>query len=371
MTRVDGKKDRNMTGMERVITAMSGGKADRVPFMPQICFPHAVLQLEDDYEAGIIKCIEDPHYRMELMFEITKLYQSDGLRILGGSPVKYKISKSGSEYIAIDADTGKRTGTLNLGTGGIEPDEYPIKSIDDVHNMKVPEVDEIYASQEFELYREVVGWAGDDFCKVAGIGLGLSPVVSSRGMDNALFDLYDNEELVQALIEKHLCIAVNRAKAYSKCGIDTIYSGDPWSSCSVISPQIFEKYSFPCFKQFIEEVKPTGMKIYVHICGNVDPIVERIAQLGADCIEPMDPLGGVSPADFRRRIGENTALMGGVNTVTLSSGTPEEVRQEALSCIEGAGKNGAYVLAAGDMVPFETPRENVFAMMEVAQGYKY
>ena len=360
-----------MTGKERMYTAMSGGKADRVPFMPQICFPHAVLQLEDDYEAGIIKCIEDPHYRMQLMFEITKLYQSDGFRILGGSAERYKISKSASEYIALNADTGERVGTLNLGTGGIEPDEHPIKSIEDVEAMKVPSVDEIYDSQEFELYREVVGWAGDDFCKVAGIGLGLSPVVGSRGADNALFDLYDNEELVQALIDKHLRIAINRAKAYSKSGIDTIYSGDPWSSCSVISPQIFEKYSFPCFRQFIEEVKPTGMQIYVHICGNIDPIVERIAQLGADCIEPMDPLGGVSPAEFRRRVGKGTALMGGVNTVTLSTGTPEDVRKEALACIEGAGKDGAYVLAAGDMVPFDTPRENVFAMMEVAHGYKY
>ena len=360
-----------MTGKERMYTAMSGGKADRVPFMPQICFPHAVLQLENNYEAAMIKCVEDNRYRLQLMFEITKLYQSDGFRILGGSSDKLKVSKSGSDHIVTNADTGKRLGRLNLGTGGIEPDEYPINTIDDVHKMKVTDESELYDSAEFELCRLACSWAGDDFCKVAGISLGLSPVVNSRGMDNALFDLYDNEELVEALLEKHLQIAVNRAKAYKKCGIDTIYAGDPWSSCSVISPQIFEKYSFPSFKKFIDEVKPIGMQIYVHICGNVDPVIERIAQLGADCIEPMDPLGGVSPAEFRRRVGSKTALMGGVNTVTLSSGKPDDVRKEAQACIDGAGKDGAYVLAAGDMVPFETPRKNVFAMMETAHNYIY
>ena len=359
-----------MTGKDRIKTAMLGGKADRVPFMPQICFPHAVLQLEDNYEAGIIKCIEDVHFRIQLMFEITKQYGSDGFRILGLSSEPHKVYKQGGEHIVINKDTNERLGRLNLGTGGIEPDEYPIKTIEDVNRIHVPSVEELLGS-EGELYSEACKLGGDNINKVAGITMALGHLISSRGMEDALFDLYDNEYLVQALLDKHLQIAINRAKALQKCGIDTIYSGDPWSSCSVISPRIFEKYSFPFFKQFVDEIKPTGMTIYVHICGNVNPIIERIADIGAHCIEPMDPLGGVAPAQFRKRVGDKVSLMGGVNTVTLSSGTPDDVRKEALACIEGAGKNGGYVLAAGDMVPFETPKQNILTMKDVAQNYRY
>jgi hypothetical protein len=140
-------------------------------------------------------------------------------------------------------------------------------------------------------------------------------------MDNALCDLYDDPYMVEALLDKSLQTAVNRAKAFQKCGVDTIYVGDPWSSCSVISPQIFEKYSFPCFKRFAEEIKPLGLTVYAHICGNVGPIIERIADMGVHCIEPMDPLGGVSASEFRSRVGSKVALMGGVNTVTLANGT--------------------------------------------------
>lgn len=360
-----------MTGKERIRTAMLGGKADRVPFMPQICFPHAVIQLEKDYVEGIIKCVEDAHFRMETMFEITKMYHSDGFRILGADDVPVKVFREGEKYIVCSKETGERLGTLNLDTGGITQDEYPIKIIEDIEKISVPSVDELLSRKEFSLYGQACKWAGEDYNKIGGISLGLSSLVSSRGMDSALYDLYDNQYMVEAVLDKYLNIAINRAKAFQKSGIDTIYVGDPWSSCSVISPQSFEKYTFPCFKQFVDEIKSTGMTIYVHICGNVEPVIERIVDMGSHCMEPMDPLGGVSAQEFRKRVGSRISLMGGVNTVTLSSGTPDDVKKEALECIEGAGKDGGYILAAGDMVPFETPRENVMAMRDVAQNYEY
>jgi uroporphyrinogen-III decarboxylase len=360
-----------MTGKERIRAAMHGEKADRVPFMPQICFPHAVRQLEKDYTKGIIHCVEDPHYRMELMFEITRIYHSDGFRIQGVSDIPMRVSIEGDRYVVYRKDTGARLGLLDLGTGGLSEEDYPVRDIGDVKKIHIPSVEEFLSFNEFSLYREACIWAGDDFNKVGSLPLGISTVVSSRGMKNALYDLYDDPQLVETILDKNLQIAINRAKALHRCGMDTIYAGDPWSSSSVISPAIFEQYSFPCFKRFVDEIRPLGMTIYTHICGNVSPILERIVEIGADCLEPMDPLGGTSAEEFRRRVGPRVGLMGGVNTVTLSCGTPDDIRKEALACIDGAGRDGGYILAAGDMVPFETPKENVMAMLEAAQNHVY
>jgi len=58
--------------------------------------------------------------------------------------------------------------------------------------------------------------------------------------------------------------------------------------------------------------------------------------------------------------------MGGVSTLTLARGTPEEVEAEAIrKCREG-GPHG-YVLAAGDMVPPVTPLANLQALVNVAR----
>ena len=57
--------------------------------------------------------------------------------------------------------------------------------------------------------------------------------------------------------------------------------------------------------------------------------------------------------------------MGGVNTVTLSRGTPADVKAEAVRKCREAGPRG-YILAAGDMVPPDTPLENLKALVDVA-----
>jgi uroporphyrinogen-III decarboxylase len=57
--------------------------------------------------------------------------------------------------------------------------------------------------------------------------------------------------------------------------------------------------------------------------------------------------------------------MGGVNMPTLAHGSPEEVRAEAIQkCREGGPYS--YVLVAGDIVPPETPLENLQALVDVA-----
>ena len=91
------------------------------------------------------------------------------------------------------------------------------------------------------------------------------------------------------------------------------------------------------------------------------------ATASAQSDEPLDPMGGVSVADAKRRVGHRVALMGGVRTVTLARGKAEDVQAETVrKCREG-GPHG-YILAAGDMVPPDTPLENLQAMVDVATG---
>ena len=110
---------------------------------------------------------------------------------------------------------------------------------------------------------------------------------------------------------------------------------------------------------------------YLHICGNSNPILEMMADTGADCVEPLDPMGGVEVADAKRRIGKRVALMGGLSPLTLLNGSPEQVFEEATACCRAGGLDGGYILAAGDMVPDRSPEENVLAMVQAARDFRY
>jgi uroporphyrinogen decarboxylase len=159
---------------------------------------------------------------------------------------------------------------------------------------------------------------------------------------------------------------IRRAEALLRAGIDALYIGDAAASSSVISPRHFEQFCLPAYRAFCRHFREEDILIYIHVCGNSNPILEMLADTGAHTVEPLDPLGGVSVADAKRRIGDRVALMGGVSTLTLAHGTADEVRSEAIrKCREG-GPHG-YVLAAGDMVPPVTPLENLKAMVDVAR----
>jgi MtaA/CmuA family methyltransferase len=363
-----------MNGKERMKIAMTGGKPDRVPFNPQIVFTHAVRQLEkkEDYEKCIVKCYEDPEYFADLAFEISRTYHADGFRIMPLQSDTLKIKKEINDYIAYETATGERLGCLDMTTGNIiEDDPVHIKCMEDVKKIKIPSPQDFYESIEIQRAIKCCDMAKDDFFKIGWVTMPGDYLISQRGMSQSMIDLIDDEDLVKALSETCVEIAINKAKAYAKTEVDGLLVGDAGASSSLISPAHFKEFVFPYIKRFCEAIRPTGLILYLHICGCVRPIVEMMAETGVHCLEPMDALGGMKPYEFREKVGNKVALMGGVNTVTLASGNPEDVEREARECIEGAGKNGGYIMAAGDMVPFEAPRENVLKMYEVASSYFY
>ena len=186
-----------------------------------------------------------------------------------------------------------------------------------------------------------------------------------RGRAQALIDLYDRPQFVSAVMDLLADTMIQIGEKLLSTGIDAFYIGDPSSSASLISPRHFERFCFPGYRKFCRHFAETDILMYLHICGNSNPLLEMMADTGAHCVEPLDPLGGVSVADAKRRIGSQVALMGGVNTLTLSRSTPEEVRREAIQKCREGGPTG-YILAAGDMVPPNTSLENLRAMVEVA-----
>jgi len=185
-----------------------------------------------------------------------------------------------------------------------------------------------------------------------------------RGRERSMMDFYDRPDFVKAVIEMQTDAVIQRADKLLTAGIDAFMIGDPSASGSLISPRHFEQFCLPAYQRFCRHFRDRIL-IYIHVCGNSNPILEMLADSGAHVVEPLDPLGGVSVADARRRIGDKVAIMGGVNTVALAMGTAEEVRTEAIQKCREGGPQG-YILAAGDMVPPNTPLENLQAMVDVA-----
>ncbi len=374
-----------MFGAERLSITISGGQPDRVPVMPKIWVNLAASLTDTD----LVDVIQNPRTAMQVVIDAARLTGADGARLFLFP--RRRVQQENGEPIEVD-ESGRRLGEIDM-EGGLATrlDRWNDFRIDDSHHlafrtswshdqpflqneadlakMAVPDKSFYEATGYGDLAREMLAYAGDRIglagdCDSATLDF----CVSLRGMQQALLDLIDAPRFVHQLLEKGATYAIERGKFLIDCGLRILRLNDSVGNMSVISPALWKEFVYPHMKDVCDELHAYCPKaqIYCHICGNVLPIVELLVETGLDCIAPLDPLGGFTVADVRRRVGDRFVLMGGVNTMSFVHSTPDEIREEALRCIEEGYRNGAFVLGSGCALPADTKRENLEALVEAA-----
>jgi len=359
-----------MNPRELMRAAMRRQETERIPTMPQICHDVAlrIYAEEDgrDWIEGMKRCLEEPSTVFDYVIRLVEDVQCDGLRLFV-QPDPLKLQRSGDELIVLDPKTGERTGKIDLHGGGhpvLDRPAPPLETRDDARKILDRSVAEL-TDEAMEVLRRTRARIPHLFAAGAPGGMTLGRYSELRGREQTYVDLYERPDFVRAVLDMQVEAAIRRAEKLLPVGFDAFYIGDPSASASLISPSHFEKFCLGPFRKFCDHFKKHDILIYLHICGNSRPILEMMADTGVHVIEPLDPLGGVSVADAKRRVGHRVALMGGLNTLTLSRGAPEEVQAEAIQKCREGGPYG-YVLAAGDMVPPDTSLANLRALVEVA-----
>ena len=361
-----GRQRHEMTSKERMKIAMSGGVPDRVPVMPQICHPHAIRMLGLPFRETLLDTLRHPALANQLVLKCAREYGVDGIRaFMAAEPAD--VEEEGEDAYALDGN-GRRIGRVDFQGGGhAVPLEEACHIPDDaaLERIEVPSADALRASPGMASFREIIREVGDDlFVASSPAFFTVEYVAQQRGKQQAMCDLIESPDFVHRIIRKATEIAIQKSHALCEAGVDALYLGEVFGG--VIGPRLFEEFCVPYIAELVEAVRPHGVLTYLHICGNSTRILELMADTGVDCIEPLDPLGGVEVADAKRRVGDRVALMGGVNTVALAQGGLAEVQAECERCLNEGAPGGGYILACGDMLPTETPPDRVRAMVAAA-----
>ncbi len=360
-----------MTSRDLMRAAFRRQPTERIPTMPQTLRDTAVhIYAQDDgmdWVEGIKRCLEQPALSAQYVARLSRDTGCDGLR-LHVLPDPLTVRRSGDDLFVLDPQSGNAIGRIDLhGGGGVMLDhpQPPIETVDEARLRLETEVAS-FTDEKIERLRQVRQSVSDIFVATPPGGITMNTYTLLRGRTQAMMDLYDKPDFVRAVIELQTEAMIRKAEKVLRAGVDAFYIGDPAASASLISPRHFEQFCLPAYQAFCRHFKNSDILIYIHVCGNSAPLLEMLAETGAHVVEPLDPLGGVSVADAKRRIGGRVALMGGVNTLTLANGTADEVRAEAIQKCREGGPHG-YILAAGDMAPPRTPRANLQALVDVAR----
>jgi uroporphyrinogen decarboxylase len=333
------------TSLERVLTALHRGIPDRVPTFEWEVDDRAIAALTPGGD----------------LFDFVEWADLDGVAIFGDESKRYL-----SETVYVD----------EWGVTKAKTEEYypvpidaPLKEPSDLKGLKIPDpLSEWHfetlsrAVDRFKGKRAIVFRAQDSYSIPRYL----------RGVEAALTDFILNPQLLRDLVE--IAIEYNSALASRAIalGADAIFMSDDYADNRgpMMSPRHFHEFLFPGLSRVVEAIHAAGAPAIKHTDGNVKPILDDLLASGIDCLDPLDPLGGMDLADMKTRVAGRVCLKGNVNIGgPLSLGSPDEVRAETLACLRAGMPGGGYILSTSNSVMASVKPQNYVAMLHTLREF--
>ena len=251
---------------------------------------------------------------------------------------------------------------------GIEV-EAPIKTLSDFERFTPPDphIPDRFTAveagvQQYKGYKAVICHLNDVFSLPRYL----------MGMENLLMAIIAEPELVRGLVEMSVTINLELAKEVAARGVKIVYTGDDYAynKTTLMSPKHFREFFYPGLKRVIQGFKELGLYVIKHTDGNIWPIMDMIIDSGIDCLDPIDPLGGMDLGEVKAIYGQRVALKGNVDCASLLTfGTTDEVIEATKVALSKGMPGGGYILSSSNSIHSAVKPENYAAMVHTLQEY--
>lgn len=161
------------------------------------------------------------------------------------------------------------------------------------------------------------------------------------------------------VVQRHLTFMVDFLaqvlNLYIEAGADFITVREMGATSSILSPRLFKSLILPNLQELFGQIQ--GVPRVLHICGDTNPIVEMMADSGADALS-VDQVNRL--AETREKL-QNVVLLGHYQPfgAPMCDGTPQEVEAMVKDSID----QGADAVWPGCDIWPTVPAENMKAMM--------
>jgi uroporphyrinogen decarboxylase len=176
-------------------------------------------------------------------------------------------------------------------------------------------------------------------------------------------------EFLGRIVEIHLA---NLERFLGTVGpyIDVIAFGDDlgMQNGPQISPAMYREFFKPRHAKMWRQAKELApVKVMLHCCGGVRPLLTDLIEAGLDAINPVQiSCRGMEPAELKRDFGDRLTFWGGGcdTRFVLSKGTPQQVRRHVREQVSIFSPGGGFVFQQVHNVLADVPPENVIAMFD-------
>jgi uroporphyrinogen decarboxylase len=338
-----------MTGMERLIAAINGTPADRIPVFCNLLDQGAKelgLTLEEYYTSG--ENVAEAQLKMRAKYGYDCLwslfYVGKEAELLGCRKIIYA-----------------KDGPPNVG-------EMIIKKYEDIARLQIP--DDITShpafAEELKCLRILKAEAGGKYPICAYLTASMTMPALLMGMEKWIQMLMMGpSDLRDELLTKCSDFFQKQVAAYRAAGADVLVYSNPFGSTDFIPRKFFNELSLDWMER---DLAPGGTSGIVYYCGSarfnnvIRAVIERLG-IGVFYLSPLDDI-----AEGKQLVAGRGLTCGVINDIMLLEWSKEEIRAEVKRMIE-AGKPGGKFLFGTLVMPYNIPEENIRTMLEAAYEY--
>jgi hypothetical protein len=348
-----------MTRRERLMATLRGEAVDR----PAVCFYEINGLDEDPANEDPFNIYSHPSWRplIELAREQTDRIVMRGVGYESATPTPLDeltqtetVLRAGSRFVTQRIAAGGRTLTRRTrrdpDVNTVWTEEHLLKDTDDLRAfLEIPPADPcgevdghrvVEAEQRLDETGIVMIDTPDPLCQAASL------------FDMAEYTVIALTEpaLFHRLLERFASVLLSKTQAVAKALPGRLWRiyGPEYASPPYLPPRLFREYVCRYVQPMIEAIQRHGGYARIHCHGNLRAILDDIAGMGADGLDPIEPppQGDVELADVRQRYGANMVLFGNLEASDIENLPTDRFAEKVERALaEGtAGEGRGFVL---------------------------
>lgn len=346
------------TGRERILCAFEHKKADRLPVFDVVNKPDMYTDLlgEDNYEAkgpAAVRLAEK--IGMDAVMVHCAPYTC-----LIPPKAEWDSANSFTDRFGIRSIVTDTSWPLGMAHSEIEPDE---EFLEKIRSIKVTDAD-------VKEVKDAVKEAAGRIAVMGGVRSAFSFLFIALGFENLSIAMYDDPDLLKKIIEAADDYWTEVGLKLIEVGCDALYVANDMgmNGSTLIAPDKLREFFFPSMKKQIKAWHDAGGRVLFHSCGNIDAILEDLADMGIDALTNLQVKAGMDLASAVKRIGDRVTIVGNVDATGIMCQPDQTKIDDAIrTVVETAGKDGGLIIATDHSFHEGIPQENVLYFIEAAK----
>jgi uroporphyrinogen decarboxylase len=233
-----------------------------------------------------------------------------------------------------------------------------VRHMDPYKDGRIPE--------KLKALEKLKAYFGDTVLVTGSCAAPFSAVGLMWGIDESMTLMLTDAELLHEAMECWKEFYVKYIKAQKDAGADAIWLGDCNAFSSMVSVDLYNEHILPVTKELIGYCeKELDIIMWLH---NSEILVDHVRShipLGYS-FENIGPDADIK--EIREATKGKVPISGNIDPIkVLWQGTPELVEREVERIMKTCKEGGGFIFSSGEMIPRQTPEENMIAMMKTAK----